>query len=811
MAIKQMGINITLGATVANSINSAFNTINDRTKAMSKSLKTIDFKKGLSTNLLHLNKELKTLQKAQLKAGGTSSKLQEKIKATKRAFLDAKLEAKEYGIALKNASKLNKAFIKLEGVKSKNALSLANANQRQSYRNEAKGKLFEKVAIGFSIAAPFKAGIEFESSMKRVKALSNATNDEFKKLNETAKKLGSSTVFSAIEVGQGMQYLSMAGFKANETIQAMPGLLALASAGQTDLATTSDIASNILSGFALKASDMTRVADVLAKTMITANVDTRMLGETMKYVAPVASGLGASIEEVAALSAKLGDGGIQGSMAGTTIKAMYSRLAAPPSEAKKMLDTLGVSTKDANGKFKGMLPLIKELNSAMVGMSNTQKANAMKKLFGTESLGGAMALFKVGADKLKSYEETLLHAQGTAQKIAKEQNDSVAGAFKGLGSAVEGVSISLSSLFLPAIKGITKGITSATQTLNSFITNHKTLATVIGGVAGGIIALSLATFGLKYVFSLVVDGFSSMLRGFRSLVFWSSAEGRALLLNRAQLIATAVKTKALILWQGVLATKTKLMTLWTNRSSLALKAGAAASGIFKVAMAGVNLVLSANPIGLVVVAIGALVGGIIWAYNKFDWFKSGVDKVWGFVKTVFKWSPLALLMQGFGKAFDWLKVKFEWFRSAVNKFKSMGSVIGSWFGFGNDEKKEDEKQNKKSLYKNNVRYEPANAMKKVAVATAVTTALVASPAVHQNNIQHKNLAVQNIKKNNISNINRVENKRLAFNNKKETQNTTVQQTNHIKIIINNPNSNVDVKKAVIDAMKIDTNLSDGEF
>jgi TP901 family phage tail tape measure protein len=159
-------------------------------------------------------------------------------------------------------------------------------------------------AVG--LGATVKVAADFESAMSRVGALSGATEKDMSSLTQTAKDLGATTSFSASQAAEGMSYLAMAGYDTNEIIASMPGLLNAAAAGQTDLATTADITSNILSGFGLEAAETAKVADVLTKTFTSSNVDLSMLGETMKYVAPTAKAMGISLEETAAAAGILG-------------------------------------------------------------------------------------------------------------------------------------------------------------------------------------------------------------------------------------------------------------------------------------------------------------------------------------------------------------------------------------------------------------------------------------------------------------------------------------------------------------------------
>jgi TP901 family phage tail tape measure protein len=733
--MKAMGISFGIGVALQSSFGSAFKTIDEKSKSIAKGLKSIHFQKGLSSKVLGLNRELKQLQKAQKRAGGGSDELKAKIKATKKAFLEAKIEARKYGIELKNASKMQKAFSKYESVKSKNGISLASSQRNQGYRDKAKGQMLDKLAIGMAVAAPFRAGIEFESSMARVKALSGATNEEFKRLNETARKLGASTTFSASEVGKGMQYLAMAGFKANDTVKAMPGLLNLASAGQTDLAITSDIASDILSGFGLEAKDMGNVSDILTKTFTTANTDLVKLGETMKYVGPVARKAGMSLEEASAMAGLLGNVGIKSSQAGTTMRKMLLSLAAPSSAASKALKSLGVETLDANGNVKNMVGILGDVAKATAGMGSGDQLGMFKDIFGEEAASGVAELIaKEGAGGITKYLDVIKDYKGTASKIAKQQNDTVAGSFKALGSALEGVSISATSLFLPALKGITLGITSITQGLNSFIENNKILASIIGGVAGGMIALSISAFALRYAFSFVADGARSLMRGIRSTIFWLSAEGRAMAMTNIQKSYATTKTKILAFWEGVIATKTKIATLWTNRYALATKGAALGSNVLAFGLKAINLVLSNTPLGWFVKALMGLaaIGTIL--YNKFEPFRNLID--------------------GIGKT--------------VGGFLSS---VGGFLGFGDDESE---------TSANNTNYKPGATMKKVAMATAVSTQLVASSP-------------------------------QAMMPLPTQQQGQIQQTNHIKVIVNNPSSNVDIEKAIKEAMKKqgnDRSLSD---
>ena len=208
------------------------------------------------------------------------------------------------------------------------------------------------LAIGAGLASSVNTGMEFQAAMSRVGAVSGATGSDFARLEAQAEELGRTTVWSASQAAEGMQYLAMAGFKTNDILATMPGMLSLASAGQVELAEAADISSNILSGFGLAASDIGRVGDVLTTTFTGSNTSLSGLGNTMKYAAPVAKSLGASLEVTAAMAAKLGDAGIQGEMAGTALRNVMLKLSSPTGKAAKTMEALGVSVVDADGKIR---------------------------------------------------------------------------------------------------------------------------------------------------------------------------------------------------------------------------------------------------------------------------------------------------------------------------------------------------------------------------------------------------------------------------------------------------------------------------
>ncbi|MED1059722.1 phage tail tape measure protein [Bacillus mycoides] len=316
------------------------------------------------------------------------------------------------------------------------------------------------VAIVASVGASVKAAANFEQSMAKVKAISGATDSEFKQLENTAKHLGATTQFSASQAADGLAFLSLAGFKAQDSIDAIPSVLNLAAAGAIDLGSAADIASNIMTGFGLTAQDTQHATDVLAKTFTTANTDMNQLGMAMKYVAPVANALGWDIEDAATAVAKMSDAGIQGSQAGTSLRAALLSLANPTGQTEKAFEKLGISVVDANGQFKPLPELIGHISSKMEGMTDAQKTVTAAQLVGTEASAGFLALLDQGQGSLQDYKNELELSGGTAERVAKIQQETLVGAWNAAKSAMEGLAIGIGTTLLPMFTAAVNGATA---------------------------------------------------------------------------------------------------------------------------------------------------------------------------------------------------------------------------------------------------------------------------------------------------------------------------------------------------------------
>ncbi len=297
-----------------------------------------------------------------------------------------------------------------------------------------------------------KVGGDFEAQMSRVKAISGATGSSFDDLKQQAINLGAKTAFSAKESASGMENLASAGFNANEIMEAMPGLLDLAAVSGGDVALASENASTALRGFNLDASQSGHVANVFARAAADTNAEVGDMGYAMKYIAPVASSMGLSLEETAAAIGIMSDAGIKGSQAGTTLRGALSRLAKPTKPMIGVMNKLGLSFYDSSGKMKPLKDQIGMLQNAFRGLTPEQKQNALVTLYGQESLSGMMALIDKGPKKLGSLTKSLVNSDGAADKMARTMQDNMNSSFEQMMGAFESAAIVIQKILAPALR-----------------------------------------------------------------------------------------------------------------------------------------------------------------------------------------------------------------------------------------------------------------------------------------------------------------------------------------------------------------------
>lgn len=292
------------------------------------------------------------------------------------------------------------------------------------------------VGIGAAVA---KLGSDFTDQMSTVKAVTGATGKEFEQLKDKAREMGKLTRYSAMEAAEGQEALARAGFSTDEVMSALEHTLNLATVGGIELGQASGITATLIRSFGFEASEASRVADVLSKTSAATQTDVAGLGETFKYVAPVAKSLGIGFEEVSAAAGLLGDAGIQAGQAGNMLKRGLLNLASPTKQQAGLMEELGIEVFDAEGNMKPLVEVIKELEKGLEGMTAEQETAALSMLFGSNAVSGWAALVDKGSGALENLENELKSSTGAAKDMADEMENNLAGDMRSLNSMLEEV------------------------------------------------------------------------------------------------------------------------------------------------------------------------------------------------------------------------------------------------------------------------------------------------------------------------------------------------------------------------------------
>lgn len=457
-------------------------------------------------------------------------------------------------------SKSQKAINDLS--KAQNRLNRVQANMNRRTKDIG-SQAVGIAATGLAFKQALQPAINFEQAMKDLESVAfgsaDATVDvvgSMKTLSQQAKNLGATTAFSATQAAEGQIFLAKAGFKTNEIIASMPGLLNLAASSGTELGRSSDILSDLLGAFGSTAKDSGKLVDILAAATSSANVDMETLFETLKVAAPIGIAAGQSIEGITTATALLGNVGIKGSMAGTALKNAFVNLAAPAASGSKALKELGINVSDSNGNMLPLEQIMVKLGKSAKNLSQVKRIEVFDAIFGKIAMAGAINLEKaVNSGDFAKMLKNLQNSAGVAEKMAKIKLDSTQGSLTILMSSLEGVAITFGTILTPAIKGAAEVLASLGEPLQNIIENNKGLIAAVGGVAGALLALKVGM--LAYTAAI-----------------W--------------LVTPAITALKVVL------------------------------GTLKIAMIAFNAVASLNPLGAIVISIGLLIAGAVALVTHWD-------------------------------------------------------------------------------------------------------------------------------------------------------------------------------------------------
>lgn len=301
----------------------------------------------------------------------------------------------------------------------------------------------------------------FEAAMSQVQAISGACGTQLEKLTEKAKEMGATTKFTATEAGEAFNYMAMAGWDTQQMLDGIEGILNLAAASGEDLGTTSDIVTDALTAFGLKASDATHFSDVLAKAASSANTNVSMMGETFKYAGAMAGTLGYSIEDVGVMIGLMANSGIKASQAGTELNSLFTRLSTNTNGARDAIEKLGIRFYNSSGKARPLAEVMNELRAVTADYNDEQKTNLANTIAGQRAQAGLLAILNTSTEDYNKLTEAISHADGAAAEMAGTMLNNLSGSITLLQSALDGVKISVGEHLAPYIREITNWLTDA--------------------------------------------------------------------------------------------------------------------------------------------------------------------------------------------------------------------------------------------------------------------------------------------------------------------------------------------------------------
>lgn len=426
------------------------------------------------------------------------------------------------------------------------------------------------VVTGLGTAA-VKTAADFDSAMSKVAAVSGATGSDFDKLRDKAREMGAKTKFSATEAADAMNYMAMAGWKTEDMLSGIEGVMYLAAASGEDLATTSDIVTDALTAFGLTAADSGHFVDVLAAASSNANTNVSMMGETFKYCAPVAGALGFSVEDTAEAIGLMGNAGIKASQAGTSMRSIMTNLTGDVKLSGAAIGDVTIATTNADGSMRSLSAILADCRVAFAGMTEAEKANNAEALVGKNAMSGFLALMNAAPEDIEKVSGAVNNCKDAAKNMADTMQDNLEGQLTILKSQLQELAISFGDLPMPAVRSIVSGLQGMVNVLNAM------------------------PDGVKRVIMIVA------------------------------LLAAALGPVLIIIGKTLSAIGT-IMT-WAPKLAGAISA-------VKGAFAALSATMMANPIAIVIAAIVALVAAFIYLWNTNEEFRQFWIRLWNEIKEV---------------------------------------------------------------------------------------------------------------------------------------------------------------------------------
>lgn len=534
---KEYELLFKLQAALGGNFNTVFQSALNTTKQMQNSLTKLNsitgkidaYKKqeaALESNrqkLERLTAEHDKLQREMSETAAPSEELRQKMAKNEKqiAATTAKIEAQEQrlqtlgselsdaGVNTANLSAENERLAKTYDKVKKSQEELAKVNTALEQNNtsisntktQLAGVIGTAAALGAAIyAGPVKKSRELEAQMSTVKAISNATTEDMTRLTDMAKHMGATTQFTAVEAGKALEYMAMAGWKTDQMLGGLPGIMNLAAASGEDLGQVSDIVTDALTAFNMTADQSGRFADVLAQASSNANTNVSMMGATFQKVAPVAGTLGYSVEDMSLGIGLMANASVKAETAGTSLKTALANMAKPTKQMKAYMDKYGISLTNADGSMKTFREVIDNLRSGLGGLSKTEKTAAATAIFGKESFAGMLAIVNASDADFKKVSDAVNNAAGAAERMAAIKLDNLEGDVTLLKSATDGLQTAIGDALLPTFRAGTQQLTKFVSNLTEFINANPELVRTIVKVTAGLLAFKAAALTAKLGF-----------------------------------------------------------------------------------------------------------------------------------------------------------------------------------------------------------------------------------------------------------------------------------------------------------------------
>ena len=499
---KEYELLFKLQAALGGNFNTVFQSALNTTKQMQNSLTKLNsitgkidaYKKqeaALESNrqkLERLTAEHDKLQREMSETAAPSEELRQKMAKNEKqiAATTAKIEAQEQrlqtlgselsaaGVNTANLSAENEGLAKTydKGKKSQEELAKVSAALEQNNaaisktKTQLAGTLGTLAALGGAIyAGPVKKAAEFEAQMSTVKAISSASAEDMKRLSEEAKHMGATTKFTAVEAGKALEYMAMAGWKTDQMLGGLPGIL--------------NLVTDALTAFNMTADQSGRFADVLAQASSNANTNVSMMGATFQKVAPVAGALGYSVEDMSLGIGLMANASIKAEVAGTSLKTALANMAKPTKQMQAYMDKYGISLTNADGSMKTFREVIDNLRSSLGGLSESEQVAAATAIFGKESFAGMLAIVNASDADFKKLSDSVNNAAGAAERMAQIKLDNFEGKVTLLKSAFEGLQIALGDALLPTFTQGAEKAAELISKLTEFINANPELVRTI--------------------------------------------------------------------------------------------------------------------------------------------------------------------------------------------------------------------------------------------------------------------------------------------------------------------------------------------